>query len=92
MNQNSLELLYKAGWSSTNSGKAIKKTFEFKTFRDAFVAMTRIAFKSEEVNHHPDWNNRYNTLEITWTTHDNNGLTQKDMEMAKFCDETCNIK
>lgn len=89
MNQAALESLYKSGWNSIDNGKAIKKIFKFETFRDAFIAMTKIAFKSEELNHHPDWNNKYNILEIIWTTHDKNKLTQNDMDMAQFCDEAC---
>lgn len=61
--------------------------YEFKDFKEAFSVMTRIAFEAEAMQHHPDWTNVYNTLEIRLTTHDEGGVTQKDFEMAKKIDE-----
>ena len=55
-------------------------------FKDAFSVMTRIAFEAEKLNHHPDWSNVYKTLNITLSTHDAGGLTQKDFELAKIID------
>ncbi len=55
--------------------------FEFENFKDAFGAMTRIAFECEAHNHHPDWSNSYNKLSITLTTHDAGGVTQKDLDL-----------
>ncbi|MBR9855000.1 MAG: 4a-hydroxytetrahydrobiopterin dehydratase [Algicola sp.] len=61
----------------------IKKTFTFGDFKEAFSAMTRIAFECEAQNHHPNWENVYDTLIIKLNTHDANGITQKDIDLAK---------
>lgn len=66
--------------------EAIQTTYTFKNFKDAFAAMTRIAFEVEKVNHHPDWKNVYNRLEISLTTHEEGGVTEKDFELAKIID------
>ncbi len=65
---------------------AIHAEFEFDNFKDCFSAMSRIAFECEALNHHPDWSNVYNVLSITLTTHDVNGVTLKDIELAKAID------
>ena len=62
---------------------SITKTFTFKNFREAFSAMTRIAFECEGMDHHPDWRNVYNTLEVALSTHDAGGVTQKDFDLAQ---------
>ena len=62
-------------------------SFEFKDFKDAFSVMTRIAFEAERLNHHPNWFNVYNQLDISLSTHDVDGVTEKDFEMAKIIDE-----
>ncbi len=74
------------GWQLTNDNTAIKKSFKFKDFQDAFGFMTRVAFLAEKIGHHPDWFNSYNKVEVTLTTHDADGLTQKDIKMAKEMD------
>lgn len=61
--------------------------YEFENFKDAFAAMTRIAFEAERLGHHPDWANVYNKLEIFLSTHDADGVTEKDFELAKVIDE-----
>ena len=66
---------------------AIHTSLEFKNFKDAFSVMTRIAFEVEKLNHHPDWSNAYNSLHISLSTHDANGITDKDFELAKVIDE-----
>ncbi|HLV62983.1 4a-hydroxytetrahydrobiopterin dehydratase [Galbibacter sp.] len=57
-------------------------SLDFKNFPDAFATMTRIAFEAERLNHHPDWSNTYNNLSIQLRTHDSNGITDKDFELA----------
>src|SRR5690606_22925601 len=57
-------------------------SLDFKNFADAFATMTRIAFEAERLNHHPDWSNTYNNLSIQLRTHDSNGITDKDFELA----------
>ncbi len=71
----------------TYNENAIHTSLEFNDFKDAFSVMTRIAFEAEKLNHHPDWTNVYNTLQISLTTHDANGVTQKDFNFAKIIDE-----
>lgn len=72
------------GWEYDEN--AIHTSLEFEDFKDAFSVMTRIAFEAEKMNHHPDWSNVYNTLQITLSTHDAGGLTAKDFELAKIID------
>jgi len=72
------------GWEYEDN--AIHTSLEFDDFKDAFSVMTRIAFEAEKMNHHPDWSNVYNTLQITLSTHDAGGLTAKDFELAKIID------
>jgi 4a-hydroxytetrahydrobiopterin dehydratase len=68
------------GWEYNE--KSIQTTIEFKDFKEAFSAMTRIAFEAEAQQHHPEWTNVYNQVEISLSTHDAGGVTQKDIEMA----------
>ena len=70
-----------AGWKLEND--ALAKTYAFKSFREAFGFMTRVAFEAEELNHHPDWSNAYNEVTIRLTTHHaGNKLTRNDVELA----------
>lgn len=71
-----------AGWVLSEDGKAIHKTFKFKSFRDAMAWMTRIAFEAEAADHHPEWLNIYNRVEVRLTTHDTGGLSDKDVALA----------
>nr|MCH9659498.1 4a-hydroxytetrahydrobiopterin dehydratase [Bacteroidota bacterium] len=70
------------GWMFENN--ALHTTFEFEDFKDAFSVMTRIAFEAERLNHHPDWSNVYNTLQISLSTHDAGGVTENDFQLAKI--------
>src|SRR5690606_28441968 len=58
-------------------------SLDFKNFADAFAMMTRIAFEAERLNHHPNWSNVYNNLSIQLQTHDADGITDKDFELAE---------
>ncbi|MEM1160930.1 MAG: 4a-hydroxytetrahydrobiopterin dehydratase [Pseudomonadota bacterium] len=78
--------LKESGWSETTDGKAIEKSFRFSTFRDALAWMVRASFEIEAVNHHPEWSNVYNRIEVRLTTHDAGGLTEKDIDLAKVLD------
>uniref|UniRef100_A0A0N5AVM9 4a-hydroxytetrahydrobiopterin dehydratase n=1 Tax=Syphacia muris TaxID=451379 RepID=A0A0N5AVM9_9BILA len=82
-----LESLVKAGWALDDDSKAIKREFVFKTFNEAFGFMTRIAIYADKMAHHPEWLNVYNKVQITLTTHDANGLTDKDIKLANFIDK-----
>jgi len=80
-----------SGWTVLEDRDAIKKSFHFNNFNEAFGFMTRVALKAEQMNHHPEWFNVYNKVEVTLSTHDCNGLSSNDMEMADFMDkvESC---
>ena len=71
-----------AGWSLSQDGKGIEKTFKFKDFRSAMAWMVRAAFEAEAMDHHPEWSNVYNRVSVRLTTHDIGGLGPKDMELA----------
>merc|ERR1711931_217918 len=86
-----LALVLKNGWAMDESGRdAIQKKFCFKDFNEAFGFMTRVAIKADKMDHHPEWFNVYNRVEVTLSTHDCSGLSQNDIELAKFMDSiTC---
>lgn len=69
------------GW--TYAKNAIHTSFQFDNFKDAFTVMTRIAFEAEALQHHPNWGNVYNQLEISLSTHDAEGVTEKDFKLAR---------
>ncbi|MEM7509074.1 MAG: 4a-hydroxytetrahydrobiopterin dehydratase [Pseudomonadota bacterium] len=79
--------LTESGWESARGGAAIVKTFHFPNFRDAMAWMTRCAFEAEAADHHPEWFNVYNRVEVTLTTHDTGGLTEKDISLASKMDQ-----
>jgi len=74
------------GWKLSREGKAIARTFTFADFSEAFAFMTRVALLAEKADHHPEWFNVYNRVEITLTTHDADGISQRDVTMAKAAD------
>jgi 4a-hydroxytetrahydrobiopterin dehydratase len=74
------------GWTPSTSKEAIEKTFLFADFKQAFGWMTRVALKAEQMDHHPEWFNVYKTVNVTLTTHDANGVTALDVELARFMD------
>lgn len=76
-----------AGWAEVAGRDAITKRFAFADFSEAFGFMTRVALKAERMNHHPEWSNVYNRVEITLSTHDCGGLSNRDVKLAAFIDE-----
>jgi 4a-hydroxytetrahydrobiopterin dehydratase len=74
-------------WEFVEGVDAIHKNFVFKDFKKAFAFMTEIAEVAEEINHHPEWFNVWNRVEIRLSTHDRGGLTQLDVDLAKRIDE-----
>ena len=75
------------GWDQTTDGReAFAKVFIFSDFKQAFSFMTCIAMKAEQINHHPEWENVYNRVKVTLTTHDIGKLSDLDYEMAVFAD------
>ena len=82
-------LLDEAGWGMAEGGRdAIHKKFQFKDFNEAFGFMTRVAIRADKMDHHPEWFNVYNQVEITLATHDCGGLSMRDVQLAKFI-ESC---
>ncbi|MDB5492196.1 MAG: 4a-hydroxytetrahydrobiopterin dehydratase [Micavibrio sp.] len=75
-----------SGWAVVSGKDAITKTFTFKDFNQAFGFMTRSALEAETMNHHPEWFNVYNRVEVTLNTHDAGGLTALDFRLAAKMD------
>lgn len=74
------------GWELVEGRDAIARTFQFANFSEAFAFMTRAALKAEAMDHHPEWFNVWNKVDVTLATHDAGGLTELDMELAAFMD------
>jgi 4a-hydroxytetrahydrobiopterin dehydratase len=74
-------------WTFDEKLGAITRQFVFSDFAQAFSFMSQIANLAKKHNHHPEWRNVYNKVTITWTTHDVNGLSPKDILMAGLCDQ-----
>ena len=73
-------------WTLDPAAAAISRHLEFADFNEAFAFMTRVALMAERKDHHPDWSNAYNVVDVTLTSHDARGLTMKDIELARFID------
>jgi 4a-hydroxytetrahydrobiopterin dehydratase len=74
------------GWSACKDRDGIRKSFKFNNFRAAFAWMTDVAMKAEKMDHHPEWFNVYNRVDVTLTTHSAKGLTMLDVELAAYMD------
>jgi len=72
------------GWTLNGDKTAMSRRFKFADFSAAFGFMTRIALKAEQLDHHPDWRNVYNAVDVTLTTHDLGGISDKDIVLARF--------
>ena len=75
------------GWRAAEGRDALVKSFRFKDFNAAFGFMARVALLAEKLDHHPEWSNVYNRVEVVLTTHDADGVTGLDLQMARFMDE-----
>lgn len=75
------------GWRAVEGRDAITKEFRFKDFNAAFGFMARVALHAEKADHHPEWTNVYNRVDVTLSTHDSGGVTDKDVELAHFMDQ-----
>ncbi|MCW5752202.1 MAG: 4a-hydroxytetrahydrobiopterin dehydratase [Alphaproteobacteria bacterium] len=73
-----------SGWKPAEGREAIGKTFTFRDFNEAFGFMSRVALMAERMDHHPEWFNVYNRVEILLTTHDAGGLSARDIALARF--------
>jgi len=74
------------GWDGS-AGTSISKHFKFRTFTEAFAFMVKIATVADKMDHHPDWTNVYNKVDVTLSTHSKGGVTQLDIELARAMDE-----
>ena len=75
------------GWKKVAKRDAIQKSFKFADFNEAWGFMTRIAMAAEKADHHPEWSNVYNKVEIVLSTHDAGGVSLKDVALAKVIDQ-----
>ncbi|WP_128516123.1 4a-hydroxytetrahydrobiopterin dehydratase [Tabrizicola thermarum] len=78
--------LAETGWAAVPGKDAIRKVWKFGNFVEAWGFMSRAALIAEKANHHPDWTNRYNVVDVTLTTHSAKGLTQLDIDLARAMD------
>jgi len=74
------------GWNDVKERDAINKKFVFSDFNQAWGFMNRVALLAEKMDHHPEWFNVYNKVDITLSTHDCGGLSEKDVKLALFID------
>jgi 4a-hydroxytetrahydrobiopterin dehydratase len=78
--------LGETGWAAVPGRDAIRKILKFRNFSEAWGFMSRAALVAEKLNHHPEWRNVYNTVDITLTTHDCHGLSRLDIDLAQAMD------
>jgi len=76
-----------SGWSVVDGRDAIRKVYEFADFNAAWGFMSRVAVKAEQMDHHPEWFNVWNKVDVTLATHDAGGVTELDLTLASFMDE-----
>ena len=79
-------------WSMVEGREAITRTFEFKDFIAGFGFMSEVALQAEKSDHHPEWFNVYNRVEVTLATHDCSGLSLRDIKLARFMDTVAQQK
>ena len=72
-----------SGWSEVEGRDAISRKFTFKDFSEAFGFMARAALMAEKLDHHPEWFNVYNKVEVTLATHEAGGVTERDVQLAQ---------
>ncbi|KAM3721137.1 putative pterin-4-alpha-carbinolamine dehydratase [Dirofilaria immitis] len=82
-----LQPLLDKGWRMVEDRDAIQKNLQFKNFNETFGFMTQVAMYAEKMDHHPEWFNIYNKIEVTLSSHDVNGLSEKDIKLACFIEE-----
>ena len=74
------------GWTLSGDGLAVTRQFKFADFQQAFAFMTQVALAAERADHHPEWSNVYNRVDMRLTTHDAGGLTERDFALAAVAD------
>jgi 4a-hydroxytetrahydrobiopterin dehydratase len=83
--------LGETGWAAVSGRDAIRKIWKFKNFSEAWGFMTRAALVAEKLNHHPEWRNVYNVVDVTLSTHDCHGLSALDVDLARKMDALAGI-
>ena len=78
------------GWAEAKGRDAITKTYQFKSFSQAWGFMSRVALYAEKTDHHPEWSNVYGRVEVTLATHSAGGVTEKDVALAKKMETLAN--
>ena len=78
--------LGKAGWRAIEGRDALRKIWKFRSFSEAWGFMSRVALVAEKLNHHPEWSNAYNVVDVTLTTHEVDGLSALDLKLARRLD------
>ena len=84
--QEALPALGNTGWRAIEDRDALRKILKFRNFSEAWGFMSRVALSAEKLNHHPEWSNVYNVVDITLTTHASDGLTELDLRLARIID------
>ena len=79
--------LGETGWGAVPGRDAIRKVWKFRSFSEAWGFMTRAALAAEKANHHPEWSNKYNVVDVTLITHDCDGLSTLDIDLARKMDK-----
>ncbi len=86
-NNTRLENLIQKGWEFEQNQTLIRKTILFQNFNEAFGFMCKVGMTAEKINHHPEWSNTYNKVEIALTTHDKRGLSELDLQLGEFIEQ-----
>lgn len=84
-----LPALDATGWRAVPGRDAIRKVMKFRNFSEAWGFMSRAALAAEKLDHHPEWQNTYNVVDVTLSTHDCHGLSRLDIELAGRMDALC---
>lgn len=80
------------GWTLAEDGNALRRSFTFRDFSEAFGFMARVALAAEKMDHHPDWTNVYNRVDIKLSSHDIGGLSARDVKLATRIDALAGAK
>jgi 4a-hydroxytetrahydrobiopterin dehydratase len=80
-----------SGWTYHAETRAIRRTFHFADFAQAFAFMTRVALAAEKADHHPDWSNSWNKVDVALSTHSAGGVTGLDLTLARLCDAAAGL-
>ena len=75
-----------SGWSRSEDGKALERSYEFEDFSEAFAFLTRVAMEAEKADHHPEFTSVWNRIDFRLTSHDADGVTDRDVKLAKAID------